>query len=277
MVSLEELEKGVRLSKEAEVKEKTAEKSTGKLAVARYALSENARQEVEQVLKDKYYGHEVKLTNSTPSILIGQKWVKNLPMVMKASHIRENVFTEEEEKGLKVNKGTNYHGLGEDLFLKVIDELDEVTEAYRGTKNADNPARREDYFLLISQQKDGSGNIINVPVYINEKAIYNRVAIDTNKVATVFGRNEINRYIREQIASGNLVRIKKRNTLGSESTAPIAANYTKDVSTPIITEKTDLSSENAKKVEKTSTSRKSIDVDEALADLAFVKSGRKVG
>lgn len=246
-----------------EQKETTDEKSVGVGAEssARYSLSKGAEQAVDNALADKNYGGEVKLTDVSPSILLGQEGVRNLPMMMKASHIRENIFTEKEAKakGLKVDKNINYHGLGKTLFLKVIEDLDNVTEAYRGTKNADNPARREKYFLLISKQTDGNGNIINVPVYINEKGIYNRAFIDTNKIATVFGKDAIYSYIREQISKGNLVRIKKRNIQTSESTAPIAANYGKNVSTTIIRENTEKSTENAKKVEK--SSRKSLDVD----------------
>ena len=234
-----------------------------KNADVRYSLSLTANQEVENALNNKNYQQEIKLTDVTPSILLGQKGVKNLPMIMKASHVRENIFTEEEAKakGLKVNKNINYHGLGKTLFLKVIDDLDNVTEAYRGTKNADNPARRENYFLLISKQKDANENVINVPVFVNEKGLYNRVFIDSNKIATVFGREGIDSYIREQISKGNLVRIKKRNAQVGESTAPIAAHYDKNVSNTIITEKTDLSIENDKKVEKNFENRKSLTVD----------------
>ena len=192
-----------------------------------YKLSENAREEVRKVLHDKKYAGEVKLTDESPAILLSQKGVKNLPMVMKASHIRENIFTEEQarKKGLKVNPNINYHGLGEELFLKVIAELDDVNEAYRGTKNADIPERRENYFLLISQYTDKGGNVINVPVYINEKGLYNRVFIDTNKIATVYGKNNLKNYIREQIDKGNLVRVKIKSIRTSESTSPINADY----------------------------------------------------
>ena len=85
---------------------------------------------------------------------------------------------------------------------------------------------------------------------VSKKGLYNRVFIDSNKIATVFGREEINFYIREQIAKGNLVRIKKRNAQVGESTAPIAAHYDKNISNTIISEKTDLSIENDEKVEK---------------------------
>ncbi len=201
-----------------------------------FALREGAKEEVKSALANKLYNQEIKLTDSSPSILLSQKGVKNLPLMMKASHIRENIFTEEEakKKGLKVNQYINYHGLGEDLFFKVIDGLDEVKEAYRGTKNADKPERRENYFLLVSQYTDKDGNIINVPVYINEKGLYNRVFIDTNKIATVFGKTEFRKYIREQLNKGNLVRIKNRSVQTSESTSPINADYGKNTSKDII-------------------------------------------
>ena len=192
-----------------------------------YKLSNNARDDVRKALKDKNFEGEVRLTNSSPSIIVGQKGVNNYPMLMKASHIRENIFTEQEAKkhNLKVNKNINYHGLGEDLFLKVIDGLDDVTLAYRGTKNADNPERREDYFLLISTYTDANGDTINVPVYINRKGSYNRVFIDTNKIATVYGKVNFNDYIRRELQRGNLVRIKRRSIQASESTLPINADY----------------------------------------------------
>ncbi len=193
----------------------------------RYSLRQGARDDVHKVLNDINYQEEVRLTDTTPSIMLSSKGVKNLPMLMKPSHIRENVFTQQEakNKGLSVNIGINYHGLGEDLFLKVIEDLDKVTEAYRGTKNADNTARRENYFLLISNQTDKDGNIINVPVFINEKGQYNRVFVDANKIATVFGRSELRRYISEQLRLKNLVRIKNKSTQSSEPTSPIDARY----------------------------------------------------
>jgi len=129
--------------------------------------------------------------------------------------------------------------------------------------NADNPARRENYFLLISKQTDKNGNIINVPVFINEKGIYNRVFIDTNKIATVFGRNEIYLYIREQISKGNLVRIKKRNTQASESTAPVAAHYGENVSSTSIRDDSEKVNTSDEKSSKNSSERFSIDVEQS--------------
>lgn len=197
-----------------------------------YALAENAEAEVEAAINNKIRKDYVKLTENTPSILLAQKGVKNLPLFMKPSHVRENILTEGEAlaKGYKVDEHTNYHGLGKEKFLEVIGDLDNVTEAYRGTKNADNPQRGEKYFLLISKLTDADGNIINVPIYINEKTRYHDVIVDTNKVATVFGKNELQEYVKREIRKGNIVRIKKRNFQVSDAATPIVAGYDKKVS-----------------------------------------------
>lgn len=158
------------------------------------------------------YKGEVLLRDNTPAIMLSQKGVRDLPMSMKASHIRENVFTRQEAQkvGLSTEKSINYHGLGEDFFLQIIDGLDTVKEAYRGTKNASNQSRGQNYFLLISQFTDSSGNKVNVPVFINETGISNTVFIDVNKISTVFGRGNLQDYIKRQIQKGDLVRIKKQ-------------------------------------------------------------------
>lgn len=184
----------------------------------RYQISENADKDVQALLEGKKFTEDIKLTDSSPRIILGHKGVKNLPMLMKPSHILENILTEEEarEMGLEVNPDKiHYHGLGKILFLDIIRGLDDVNQAYRGTKNAADSSRRENYFLLISTLKDAEGNVINVPVYINEQGRYNRVSIDTNKIGTAFGREQLQKYLQKEIKNGNLVRIKKRSSLDS--------------------------------------------------------------
>ena len=214
----------------------------------KYSLSQNAARDLHKALYDINYRNEVLLRDKSPSIMTSQKGVKDLPMVMQASHIRENVFTEQEAKklGLRVDEHTHYHGLGEEFFLKVIDGLDNVTEAYRGTKTAENPARRENYFLLVSTFTDKNGDTINVPVYINEHAQYNRVFIDVNKISTVFGKESFREYIKAQIKKNNIVRVKNKSTQASERGALIATGYGMDASAPIISQNSDLSSGSAK-------------------------------
>lgn len=194
----------------------------------RYSMRKEARDEIKKAITDKNYGYDIQLTDSSPKIILGREGVRNLPLLMKASHVRENILTESEAKkiGARINSHTHYHGLGEKLFSDVINDLENVNEAYRGTRKAESPERRENYFLLISTHSDKDGNTINVPVFINEHGLYNRVYMDTNKVATVFGRENLREYISKEIRNGNLVRIKNKSTVNSESPALIAVDYT---------------------------------------------------
>ena len=57
----------------------------------------------------------------------------------------------------------------------------------------------------------------------------------TSKIAAVFGRDELRRYIQEQIRKGNLVRIKNRSNQTSELTTPIVAHYEESASDISIT------------------------------------------
>lgn len=204
-----------------------AENGDGNTVRAKYSIREDAPAEIHKAVTDKNYGGDIRLTDTTPSIMIGRRGVDNLPMLMKASHIRENILTKQEaaKLGLDTGKGINYHGLGEEVFKKVIDSLDDISVGYRGTPKANDPSRRENSFLLISTVKDNDGNTIVVPVYINEMGSYNRVLIRTNKIASVYGKSSLSEYVKREVANGNLVRIKKRSPANSESPAPIAVDY----------------------------------------------------
>ena len=193
----------------------------------KYSLAGNASNEVDRVLQDIYYDNEVLLRNETPSIIASQPGVKNFPMVMNAHHIRTNILTEAEARniGLSITEKDHYHGLGKQLFLDIVDNLDNATTAYRGTKNAENPERRENYFLIISTLKDSNGKSIIVPIYVNQSGNVNNVFIDVNKISTVFGKNNFRKFINDQVTNKNLVRIKDKSVKASEKTPPIGAPY----------------------------------------------------
>ncbi|MBR5140464.1 MAG: hypothetical protein IKV16_05350, partial [Clostridia bacterium] len=235
-----------------------------KLKNVRFAMNANIEAEIDDVLSNKFHKDHVKLTENTPGILLSQKGVRDLPLYMKPSHVRENIFTEAEAKakGYKTGDKINYHGLGKTKFIEVISDLDNVVEAYRGTKNAEKPERREKYFLLISKIKDSAGEVINVPVYINEYADYHNVMVDTNKVATVYGKEGLRSYLQREIQKGNLVRIKKKSLQVGDAAAPIAAPYALKASDNSILnpeEKVNTSGENSSKKSENSAKRASMD------------------
>lgn len=200
-----------------------------------FSLKEGAETEIDRVLEGENIRHDIQLTDDSPAIITEQKGTKNLPLVMKASHIRENILTVEEARqmGLKTGENIHYHGLGKDLFLKVIDGLNDITVAYRGTKNADMPNRRENYFLLVSKITDDKGAVINVPVYINQVGQYNNVVMGANRIATVYGNEEFYKSVQEQVRKGNLVRVKRKGIETSERLEDIPSGYSNDTSSDI--------------------------------------------
>ncbi|MBQ6824859.1 MAG: hypothetical protein IJP27_09410 [Clostridia bacterium] len=210
------------------------EKNTPGEGGVKYELRSDSDAEVQKAISDISYDKEIKLTDNSPAIIVLQKGARNLPLMI-ASHVRENILTEDEARslGLTIKPEDHYHGLGKTLFLEVINDLDNITEAYRGTKYAEKPERREKYFLLISTLKDGNGDTINIPIYINEKGRYNNVFIDTNKGATVFGKINLREYIQRELRKKNIVRIKNRSIQTSESSPLIGADYGKNASNNI--------------------------------------------
>ena len=77
--------------------------------------------------------------------------------------------------------------------------------------------------------------------------------IDTNKIATVFGRNDMLAYLQREVKKGNLVRIKNKSTQASERTTPIVAGYNLNASVDTtVTQKSpsvnSILSENPKKI-----------------------------
>ena len=55
------------------------------------------------------------MTDNTPPILLAQKGVRNLPLHMKPSHVRENIFTEAEAKSKGYKTGPNVN-TGEKVY-----------------------------------------------------------------------------------------------------------------------------------------------------------------
>ena len=103
------------LSQVPELEEETLagmDEGQGQVSV-QYSLSENAASELHKALYDTNYRNEVLLRDVTPGIMTSQKGVRNLPMAMNASHIREHVFSKDDAKkiGLRVDDHTHYRAL----------------------------------------------------------------------------------------------------------------------------------------------------------------------
>lgn len=143
--------------------------------------------DIEKVLSNIYpKNQQVKVRDTTPEVLLNNN-VKNLPMLITQRHIKSIIYSLKEAKKLKLpTKNINYHGLGKELFLKVINNLDNPKAVYKKDDNN---------YIIVSQYKDSSNREIIIPMQSNGKGLYNNKYIEENQIKSVYGRNNLQNYL----------------------------------------------------------------------------------
>ena len=158
------------------------------LNVTKYHVSENFSNEIDQVLNGTYKSNnQVKARDYTPQILV-ENGVSDLPMLITAKHIKSTIYSFDEAQKLGLpTDNVNYHALGKERLLNVIDSLDDPLEIYKTSK---------DNYLVITEILDDNGRNIVVPIKIDGKGTYNDVYIDENQIKSAYGKNNLERYIK---------------------------------------------------------------------------------
>lgn len=165
----------------------------------KYHVSENFSNEIDKVLNNELKSNsQVKARDYTPKILV-DNGIQDLPMLITQNHIKSTIYTKQEAENLGLStKNINYHGLGKDLLIKAIDNLDNPQAIYKTSENN---------YLIVTEFKDNNGKEIIVPIQIKGKGRYNDVFIDENQIKSVYGRNNLDNYIN----SNNFEHIYKKN------------------------------------------------------------------
>ena len=155
-----------------------------------YHISENLSDNIDKILKLNNTDYLTRVRDYIPEYLknIG---LKDLPMDMNSSHIRENILTREEAQklGLSTNKRINYHGLGKEMFMKAIDNLDNPTAVYRWKQNPNNKYTSNDYIVLtelVANENGKDGRIIVPLLLIEQNGSY--------RVKTVYRKDGVFKY-----------------------------------------------------------------------------------
>ena len=174
-------------------------------------LSKNISKDIDNVLNNINARQPVKLRDHTPKILV-QNGIKDLPMYENPAHIRKNILTEKEAKklGVSINIRDHYHGLGKNLFMKVIDSLDNPRAIFKNKNGKD--------YLILTVIKDRDNNNIVVPIEIETTTVVHKIKIQTNRIKTIYGYDnkvlDLDKYIKKHIKIGNITKIyeqKKKN------------------------------------------------------------------
>lgn len=164
----------------------------------------NLSKRIDNVLKNINERNPVRLRDYTPQILV-ENGVKDLPMYENPSHIRKNILTKKEAQklGLATNIRNHYHGLGKELYIKIINSLDSPRVIFKNKNNKD--------YLILTTVKDNNNSNIIVPVEIETITKINIFNIDINRIKTVYGYDrkdpDLNKYIKNNIKLGRFTKI----------------------------------------------------------------------
>ena len=164
----------------------------------------NLSKRIDNVLKNINERNPVRLRDYTPQVLV-ENGVKDLPMYENPSHIRKNILTKEEAQklGLATSIRNHYHGLGKELYIKIINSLDSPRVIYKNKNNKD--------YLILTTVKDNNNSNIIVPIEIETITKINIFNIDINRIKTVYGYDrkdpDLNKYIKNNIKLGRFTKI----------------------------------------------------------------------
>ena len=188
------------------------------LNTIKYHISENFSNEIDEVLNGTYKSNnQVKARDYTPQVLV-ENGVSDLPMLMTAKHVKSTIYSINEAQNLGLpTKNVNYHALGKERLLNVIDSLDNPLEIYKTSK---------DNYLVITEILDDNGRNVVVPIKIDGKGTYNDVYIDENQIKSAYGRNNLEKYLK----NNNFEKIytKKGTTLNERVRYPNIGNSITD-------------------------------------------------
>lgn len=143
--------------------------------------------DIEKVLNNIYpKNQQVKVRDTTPEVLLNSN-AKNLPMLITQRHIKSIIYSLKEAKKLNLpTKNINYHGLGKELLLKVINNLDNPKAVYKKDDNN---------YIIICQYKDFNNREIIIPIQINAIGRYKQGFISENQIKSIYGRNNLSNYL----------------------------------------------------------------------------------
>lgn len=195
---------------------------------AKYHTTENISSNIDRVLNDINERNPVRLRDYTPTILV-ENGIKDLPMYENPAHIRKNILTEQQARnlGLQVNAKDHYHGLGKDLYVSVIDSLDNPRVIFKNKNNSNE-------FLILTMVKDNNGNNIIVPIEVETTTKVNNLLIDINRIKTIYGYDrkmpDLNKYIKDNINADKLEKIYEQKKNPSTDITPQLDSSTNNIS-----------------------------------------------
>lgn len=181
------------------------EERSGKLSIADGLLDE-----LQRVAENRYRGADEIYIGETSDFLTREIGVDAAKVTMPASKAYAAMVTEERAKmDDRYNKNTNYHGLGADGLLEILEKSENPVAAFV-SKPGEKGSRRNR--LVLVTDKEINGGTAVVVEEIETRGKYKNKLLDVNKVITAYERDKVANDIETAAATGKLLFLDKKRS-----------------------------------------------------------------
>lgn len=181
------------------------EEQNGKLSIADGLLDKLRR-----VAENRYRGADEIYIGETSDFLTREIGVDAAKVTMPASKAYAAMVTEERAKmDDRYNKNTNYHGLGADGLLEILEKSENPVAAFV-SKPGEKRSRRNR--LVLVTDKEINGGTAVVVEEIETRGKYKNKLLDVNKVITAYERDKVANDIETAAATGKLLFLDKKRS-----------------------------------------------------------------
>lgn len=186
----------------------TNEKPTKENKDIRYSISVDLDKQIDDVLNDtvpKDYTHVY--LGETTKALKELGW-NDLPMLMTNQHVY-SVINEKKDKGARYKKIRNYHNLGKEKFMQVLEDIERpwmIIKSNNKENNAD--------LVMVSYVVDKNGNVVIAAVKPNGVGRKKTATLDANIMLSMYGKEALHNYVEKAGKENRIIKVNPDKAVG---------------------------------------------------------------
>ena len=186
----------------------TNEKPTKENKDIRYSISVDLDKQIDDVLNDtvpKDYTHVY--LGETTKALKELGW-NDLPMLMTNQHVY-SVINGKEDKGARYKKIRNYHNLGKEKFMQVLEDIERpwmIIKSNNKENNAD--------LVMVSSVVDKNGNVVIAAVKPNGVGRKKTATLDANIMLSMYGKEALHNYVEKAGKENRIIKVNPDKAVG---------------------------------------------------------------
>lgn len=174
----------------------------------RYSISVDLDKQIDDVLNDtvpKDYTHVY--LGETTKALKELGW-NDLPMLMTNQHVY-SVINEKKDKGARYKKIRNYHNLGKEKFMQVLEDIERpwmIIKSNNKENNAD--------LVMVSSVVDKNGNVVIAAVKPNGVGRKKTATLDANIMLSMYGKESLHNYVEKASRENRIIKVNPDKAVG---------------------------------------------------------------